>query len=245
VTSTAASYVFGVVPGDAEAPAPEESGLGADLRLVRHGDLAALVGSVPVDRSLGRAADLRAHDRVLAGVVAAGIPVLPMRFGAVMTDDEAVADELLAPHSDEFLAGLAAVSGHVQYTVRVTYEQDAVLREILAAHPEIEALRSGPGAQDPATMRRQVRLGELVVRVLEELRPTDAAAVLDDLHGAADVRVRTPGSPDDVLDAAFLVPAESADAFENRVEDAGRRRAERLRFRLVGPSPAYDFVGSA
>jgi hypothetical protein len=80
---------------------------------------------------------------------------------------------------------------------------------------------------------------------LEELRPTDAAAVLDDLHGAADVRVRTPGSPDDVLDAAFLVPAESADAFENRVEDAGRRRAERLRFRLVGPSPAYDFVGSA
>jgi hypothetical protein len=235
--------VFGIVPAGAALPASEESGLGSDLRLVPADGLAALVGSVPAERAIGRAADLLVHDRVLADLVAAGTPVLPMRFGAVMTDDAAVTDELLAPHIAEFAAALESVSGHVQYTVRVSYEQDAVLREVLAAHPEIEQLRStlDSAASD---MRRQVRLGELVVRALDELRPVDADAVLQDLHGIADVRVRAPGSPEDVLDAAFLVPAHRVAAFEDRVEDVGRRRGKRLRLRLVGPTPAYDFVGS-
>jgi hypothetical protein len=46
-----------------------------------------------------------------------------------------------------------------------------------------------------------------------------------------------------VLDAAFLVDADRGAAFEQQVEEVAARHADRLRFRLVGPSAAYDFVG--
>jgi hypothetical protein len=237
-------YVFGIVPEGAAVPKTDEGGPASRLRLVTAGQLAALVGSPPDDRPLGRAADLLAHDRVLADVVASGTPVLPMRFGAVMTDEAAVAQELLEANYDHFAEVLERVRDRVQYTVAVRYEQDTVLRQVLAEHPEIARLREVDGqAETRAAFDRRLRLGELVVKALEQLRPADASAVLDELDGEADVSLRQPASPDDVLDAAFLVETARATDFENRVEEVARRHAGRLRIRLVGPSPAYDFVG--
>jgi Gas vesicle synthesis protein GvpL/GvpF len=234
-------YVFGIVPADAPLPPSDQTGPATQLRLVTSGKLAAIVGTPPADRPLGRAADLVAHDRVLAAAVAAGTPVLPMRFGAVLSDESAVVEELLAANEERFRADLERVRGRVQYTVKVRYEQDAVLRDVIARSPEVAQLRaSGDGGFD-----RQLQLGELVVRALEELRPADAAAVLDALDGLGEVRTDETPSPEEVLNAAFLVSAESAAEFEHRVEAVGRRHADRLRIRLVGPSPAYNFVGGS
>src|SRR3954469_20779176 len=110
-TVQTACYVFGIVPADAPLPANDGAGLAAGLKLVEAGDLAAVVGSVPTDRPLGRAADLRAHDRGVADPVGAGAAVLPMRFGAVVVDEAGVVDELLVPHRAEFEEALATLKG--------------------------------------------------------------------------------------------------------------------------------------
>jgi Gas vesicle synthesis protein GvpL/GvpF len=236
-------YVFGVVPAGAPVPEPGDEGPASDLRLVEVGEVAALVGSTPADRGLGRAADLLAHDRVLAEVVATGTPVLPMRFGAVVTDEAAVQEELLRAHHDHFVEVLNTLRGRVQYTVSVRYEQDTVLRQVLDEHPEIARLRAADtGSETKEAFDRRLRMGELVVRALERLRPTDVAAVLQELGDDLDFRSRQPSSPDEVLEAAFLVEAAHAGDFEDRVEELARRNTGRLRVRLVGPSPAYDFV---
>jgi hypothetical protein len=244
-------YVFGIVPAGTALPTWTENdpaisrdSPAARLRLIEVGELAALVGTPP-HRSIGRAADLLAHDRVLAEVVANGTPVLPMRFGAVMTDEAAVARELLEEHQAEFATALNSVRGRVQYTVKVRYEQDAVLRQVLAEHPEIDRLRDLGSAESAHTFQRQLQLGELVVRALEQLRPADAAAVLGEFGDEFEVRLRETSSPEDVLDAAFLVDADQVTGFERRVEGLGERHAGWLRIRLLGPSPAYDFVGEA
>jgi hypothetical protein len=160
-----------------------------------------------------------------------------MRFGAVVADEQAVVTELLEPHRAEFTEALATLRGRVQYTVKVTYEEQPVLREVVAAHPEIRRLQ---GRTDEAA---RMRLGELVVRALEQRRPAEASAVLSELVGTVDVRVRESAAPDEVLDAAFLVDADHAAEFERLVEEVAGRHADRLQFRLVGPSAAYDFVG--
>jgi Gas vesicle synthesis protein GvpL/GvpF len=237
----ASCYVFGIVPADAPLPEPDDEGPAADLELISAGAIAALVGVLPPDRPLGRAADLRAHDRVLSELVAAGTPVLPMRFGAVLVDRSAVVAELLVPHQDRFRDGLEAIRGRVQYTLKVRYEQDAVLRDVLRDHPEIERLRGDP--DQPGSTAAKIRLGELVVRALERRRGADASRVLADLVGTADVRMHDPSAPEDVLDAAFLVDADHADEFADRVSGLAEQHAGRLRFRLLGPSAAYDFVG--
>jgi Gas vesicle synthesis protein GvpL/GvpF len=236
-------YVFGIVPAGAPVPPPDDEGPATGLRLVEVGEVAALVGSTPAQRGLGRAADLLAHDRVLAAVVAAGTPVLPMRFGAVVADESAVQAELLNAHHDHFVAVLRSLQGRVQYTVNVRYEQDTVLRQVLAENPEIARLRETDSeAETSAAFDRRLRLGELVVRALERLRPAAAAAVLDEVGDDFDFRARQSTAPDEVLDAAFLVEAARVAEFEDRVEELARRNAGRLRVRLVGPSPAYDFV---
>ncbi len=231
-------YVFAIVPAGTKLPPPDAEGPAAGLTLVEVDGLAAVVGRVPTDRPLGRAADLRAHDRVVADLVSGGAAVLPMRFGAVVSDETAVVEELLVPHRAEFEEALATVKGRVQYSVRAEYDEEAVLRQLLAARPDLRRLRE-TAAQDSA---RQLQLGELVVHALEELRPADASAILAELIGTIDVHVRQPSAPEEVLNAAFLVDVSHAAAFERRVEKAAEQRAGRVRFRLVGPSAAYDFV---
>jgi len=244
VASTLACYVFGIVDADAELPrsatdAGELDGadFGSATRLVRNGRVAAVVAAPPADRPLGRAADLLAHDRVLA-TLAATTAVLPMRFGTVLPDEDAVVEELLAARHDELVQQLDRIRDRLQFTVKARYEEDAVLREIMATHPEITRLRerSAAGFDD------QLRLGEAVVGALTQLREQEAPAIVSELGPHDGAVERAPGSPEELLNVALLIPATDVDRFVARVERLGEQHAGRIRIRLVGPSPAYDFV---
>lgn len=149
-------------------------------------------------------------------------------------------DDLLRAHGAEFAATLDQVRGCVQYTVRARYEQDTALREALTRNPEIAALRSRTADDDVAG---RLRLGELVVRALEQMRPTDAEALIAELEPQArSVRVHEPESAEGVLNAALLVERTNSAAFEDAVENCGRETAGRLRIKLIGPVAPYDFV---
>jgi len=232
------SYVFGVVPADARLPVVEETGPAEQLRLVPAGPVAAVVGTPPASRPLGQAADLLTHDQVIAALVAAGTPVLPMRFGSVLPDDAAVVDDVLTARGETLRADLDRVGTRVQFTITARYQQEVVLRDLLAKRPDIAQLR---GSDDPAL---RLRLGELVVAALEGMRPADAQALLDELPDVVDVLVRKTNAPDDVLNAAVLVERDAAPAFESRLEQIAERHHPRLRIRLAGPAAAYDFVGT-
>ena len=235
-TLDSACYVFGIVPAGALVPDCDGLGLASELRLVTEGELAALVGDLPSGRSLGRASDLRAHDEIVARLVAARTPVLPMRFGAVLRDEDAVADDLLSAHHDEFVAALERVRDRVQFSVRVSYREPVVLREILAEHPELTRLR---GADSFAA---RLRLGELVVAALANRRPHDVSTLLADIGEFDEIRMREAADPDTVLNAAFLVARDKAGKFERQLAELAHLHHERMAVSLFGPTAAYDFV---
>jgi hypothetical protein len=60
-------------------------------------------------------------------------------------------------------------------------------------------------------------------------------------HATAIVE-RVPATPEIAVDAAFLVGRPDRRAFERAAEELGRRWESRVRLRLVGPVPAYDFA---
>lgn len=110
-----ATYVYGIVPADVEAKA-EASGVGdppGEITVVRSGDIAALVSEIATDKPLGRPEDLDAHAYVL-DTTAAEMPVLPLRFGAVVRDEDAVVEELLDGNHDEFAAALQELEGKAE-----------------------------------------------------------------------------------------------------------------------------------
>jgi hypothetical protein len=238
-----AVYVYGLVGADARLP-QGLTGLGPSEKVstIVHGDGAAMVGDVPTDRPLGTRDDLIAHETVV-DTVAAATAVLPVRFPAVVEED-GVVEELLAPHHDRFVAALRDLVGRAQYTLKGRYEEAVVLGEVLEEHPEIRELRREiHGLPEDATYHQRLRLGELVVRAVEERRDAEAEQLVTALesHSVGTV-ARTPAQPDDVLDAAFLVDRDHVQEFESAVEQQGERLHRRVRLRLLGPLAPYDFV---
>lgn len=245
--TAAACYVYGIVPADGPA-APDVPGVGdppGRVVLVRHGDVAALVSEVGQGHPLGTPEDLLAHQRVLDAASETG-PVLPMRFGGVVTDSETVTGELLDPHHDEFADALDDVAGHVQYLVSGRYDEQAVLAEILAENPEAERLRKQIQGQDEdATRTERIQLGEIINNAIAAKRDAgnaDAERVLG--PSCAAIAVRAPAHEYTAIHLALLVPAERRDELVRAFDGLARDWAGRAELRLLGPMAPYDFVHS-
>src|SRR5213082_2936987 len=114
-------YVYGIVEAARDAPA--ETGIdGRTLRLIRGGRCAALVSDLKgTELRLGRS-EAMTHTRVLEAALAGGT-VLPMRFGVVMEDVDAVHSRLLGDHERDLTEQLDRLAGKVEVTVRGVYEE--------------------------------------------------------------------------------------------------------------------------
>jgi hypothetical protein len=111
--------------------AADTSGVGerpGSLRVVRSGALAALISEVDMSGQLGSPDDLRTHREIL-DATATEVPILPLRFGTVLASEDAVADELLAAHHDEFAAALEQLEGRAEFQVKCCYVDEAAASE--------------------------------------------------------------------------------------------------------------------
>jgi Gas vesicle synthesis protein GvpL/GvpF len=243
-----AVYVYGILPGDVELE-PGTTGVGdppGEVRLVRHRDLAALVSDVDLTKPLGRPQDLVAHEELLDSS-AAEVPVLPIRFGAVVTSDDAVADELLEAHHDEFAAALRQLEGHAEYIARGRYVEDTILREVLAENPRAAQLRDQiKGANPDATRNLRIELGQIINNAIAAKREKDTRAFGDAVadYVAASV-VREPTHDLDAVYTALLVETSAVDDLERAAQELARDWSGRIELQLTGPIAAYDFTGTA
>ncbi|MFJ2033361.1 GvpL/GvpF family gas vesicle protein [Streptosporangium sp. NPDC087985] len=239
------TYIYGVIPADVEL-SPDARGIGdppGRIKLVRHGKIAALISKVTLDRPLGRPDDLIAHQRLL-DATAAEVPVLPLRFGAVVTGPEAVLNELLEPYHDEFLATLNELEDRVQYVVKGRYVEQVVIGEVLAENPEAARLREEiRGRPEETTWDARIQLGEMVGEAVAAKRDADTEALVDALAPlSVMVVVREPTHEQDAVHAAFLIETDQQAEFSRAVEKFGKRWTGRVDLRLLGPMAPYDFV---
>lgn len=241
-----AVYVYGIVPGDVELNSGVH-GVGnppGEVRLVRSGDLAALVSEIDVTKPLGTPEDLQAHEEILDAVVSES-PVLPFRFGAALSGKDAVVEDLLEPNHDEFATALRQLEGRAEYIVRGRYVEEAILDEILSGNSKAARLRERIHGADPdATRDLRIQLGEFISNAVEAKRQTDTRVVLDAMkdHSAASI-ARTPTHELDAAYAAFLIDEEEADELERVVADLSDRWQGRVELTVRGPMAPYDFVG--
>ena len=241
MTEAALVYVYGVVDG--ERPLPAVEGIGAQqVRLVSEGGVGAIVGNVGREvPALGREA-LTAHSRVLEALVESRT-VLPMRFGVVMEDDEAVRDGLLMTHHDELLAQLERLDGRVELTLRATYEEGPLLREILAEEPQIRAMQESARRTSGGTYIDRIKLGELIAAAVEARRRHDTEHIMSRLTPLAeDFQLSEPRHERMVLSASFLIPRVGIPGFDAAVDEVGRQQQNRMRLRYTGPLPPHSFV---
>jgi hypothetical protein len=200
---------------------------------------------VDVTKPLGTPEDLQAHQEIL-DATANDAPVLPSRFGAVLTNEEAVANELLDPNHDEFAEALRKVEGHAEYIVRGRYAEQAILEEIVSGNSTAARLRDRIRGADPdATRELRIQLGEIVNTTVAKKRQVDTRLLVSAMkdHCAAS-GVREATSELDAVYVAFLIETDQAGELERVVQDLGERWQGRVELNVRGPLAPYDFVGS-
>lgn len=242
-----AIYVYGILPGDVELSS-EMTGVGdppGQVRVVRSDGLAALVSEVEVTAQLGSPDDLTAHKEIL-DASATAVPVLPLRFGAVMDSEDAVAEELLEDNRDEFTAALGELDGRAQYVVKGRYVEEAILDEVLSENRQAARLRNKLRDADPdATRDTRIKLGEIVNEAVTAKRQKDTRVLGDAMegHSVASI-VREPTHELDAVHVAFLVDTDKEDDVTQVIEGLAQDWEGRVDVRLLGPMAAYDFVGA-
>lgn len=248
-TQPSASYVYGVVPSDTDVTG-QASGLGdppAAISLVASGDVAAIVSDIDLGRPLGTPEDLIAHQRLLDDVAAAAVPVLPLRFGAVVSSRDAVAREMLAEHHDEFAARLADLEGMAEFIVRGRYDERALLTSVIEGIAEAAGLASQiRGTSEDETRPQRIRLGELLNAAIEQRRQSDTdhlARSLERLCTA--MTVLDPTHEQDAVHIAVLTRLDRQGDLERAVHQVATDWQDQVTFRLLGPLAPYDFVGAS
>ncbi|KWX62485.1 GvpL/GvpF family gas vesicle protein [Mycobacterium sp. NAZ190054] len=238
-------YVYGIVPADVEV---QESAKGvgdppAEVEVIREGDIAALVSTVALDQPLGRPQDLQAHAQLLDGT--AGVaPVLPLRFGAVLTDAESVAGELLRDHHDEFAQALEALEGRAEYIVKGRYDETVFLSRLLSDNAEAAQLRDDIQSKpEDASRDSQIALGELVANAVEQQRQQHTKAVAEALGDLSEhLNPRDPAHEWDAVHLALLIEVARQAELEEVVDRLNKEWGDLVTLRLLGPLAPYDFV---
>ncbi len=120
-------------------------------RLVCWEDLAVVVGDVPAEP------DPAGHLAVLSTLVTDG-PVLPVRFGTVAEDEEAIRTQVLAPSADAYRAELARLDGLTEVHVCLRFgtggqawraaRPDQLLADVVRRARDSTALPAGEHADE-------------------------------------------------------------------------------------------------
>jgi hypothetical protein len=236
------TYVYGIVRAAPGVRLPDgPAGIGdppAPLRTLVEGDLAAVVCDAP-GQVRPKRRDLLAHQAVLTAVGTAG-PVLPMRFGSLAEDDDAVR-AVLRDRAAHWSERLSALEGRAEYNVKAVHDTDAVVRQVLDEEPDIRAMHQAARAPGTDSHESRLQLGTAVAHAVQEREARDAVLVRETLEGAAEAVRPGPESGGWLANISFLVDEDKADAFLAAADGLARGNPH-LRVTVHGPLAPYSFV---
>ncbi|MFD2415126.1 GvpL/GvpF family gas vesicle protein [Amycolatopsis pigmentata] len=203
---------------------------GTSFRLVVWHDLAAIVSELP------RGAGVTGENALvqlglLSGLVLDG-PVVPLRFGAVAEDEDAVRAEVLAPTAGLLRAHLDRLDGMAEVHVYLKFDHDAALRAIF----EEGETRPYAGLD----LAARVRQGEQIGRRLVGWRRRRSDALLEPVSALAHAQAELDQDDHLTERRAFLVPLTRLETFRATTAELGGHEAVAVEY--VGPLPAYNFL---
>jgi hypothetical protein len=208
------------------------------LRAVTAGPLCAVVSDAPEDLRPKRR-DIIAHQEVQKRLMADGT-VLPMRFGLIAENDEAV---LLAleQNAADYTDRLQVLEGCTEYHLKASQDEDALLRQILresdVARELNDEIRSGTADPDAS-----LQLGELVAQEVMARQEALAAGVVEALRPFARTLETSQPTGSDFINVSFLVTEDQEETFLTSELSVAHQMGDDFDFRLNGPLPPYSFV---
>lgn len=226
-----ALHLYGVVRAGAALPRRPGS---PELSAVPYQDLAVVVGPI-ADDAEPTDADAVHHLDVLTGLVQLG-PVLPLRFGTVAPDEQSAREEVLAPAADELRVQLDAVDGLAELRLELTFDEQSVLRAVVAEDPSLREQVEETGAE----LSSNIEFGERVVRRVQQWRTSATDEILRPVLQNVTSSVRLTETAPTVERVALLCELDHVEAVDAAVAELGDT-APAVSIEYVGPLPVFSF----
>jgi hypothetical protein len=172
------------------------------------------------------------------------VPVVPLTFGTVLPDDDAVRVELLERLGDHLHAELRRLAGVVQFAVTVRLEREVVLGDIVRGDPRLAQLNERVKRLPPGSgQAERLRLGEAVAAAYERAAGSIGDSVVGELaRSAVDRAQEQPVDQDGTTAVALLVDRGQVKPFLSQAGQVAEGLAGRAVLRVVGPLPPYSFL---
>lgn len=236
------TYLYGIVRRDHPCKFGERKGVGsppAALRTIEADDLFAIVSDAPENLRAKRR-DLLAHEEVLEELCTQGA-TLPMRFGIVADDDEAVGREV-ARSAENYNRLLTELDGRIEVNVKAKHHEDAVLQQVLLDDNGLRAHNDRIRDSGGGSYEERIQFGELVSRAVEAREARDAEAIAQRLRSGAVQERSGPAVDGCFLNISFLLEGSDAHQFQSTVDELRKSLDWLLEIRARGPLPPYSFT---
>ena len=240
-------YLYGIFP----LPGPielTESGLelGLDkepLQVATVGEFAFLYSEARQGRYLASRRNLVTHTKALERAMESGHrTLLPLQFGLVVSDWDAVKTDLLEPQGLTLQHLLSKLDGKREVSLKIYWDGNAELNRLLAENPDLQSQRDALSGR-VLSMDETIGIGQEIERRMALRREAIAgrfAEVLEPL--ALEIRENDPLSEAMIGNTAYLIPWESEPEFAAAVEALDAEFESRLTIRYNNFTPPYNFI---
>ena len=240
-----AKIIYGISIAGTPTPSFAAKGLeGGPVYSVDANGLRAFVSDTMSSRVRPERRNIKAHQSVLNEAMSE-VTVLPMRFGVIAKNGDAVRG-LLAANQNAISEQLERVEGRVEMGLRVSWDVANIYEYFVANHPMLRDERDEvwTHGKSRANRDRKIDLG----RLYESLRSEERRASTDKvqevlLDGYCEEIVENPPKRDnDVMNLACLVDKQAVEQFEKGVFEASKRFENVYLFDYTGPWAPHNFV---
>lgn len=215
---------------------------GGTVYSIANGRVSAVVSEVPQKLRPERR-QLAAHQEVLKRLMLEAGAVLPVSFGVVADDPEAIR-RILSRNQKPFLEQLHRVTGRVELGLRVTWDVPNIFEYFVHTHPELRVTRDRffGGHREP-TQDDKIELGRLFDRLLVEDREAHTERVVEILTpNCVEIKQNKPRTEREAVNLACIVERDGQERFEGAVFEAAKLFDNSYAFDYNGPWAPHNFV---
>lgn len=236
-------YLYGIFP----APGPpglEVSGLDKQPISTHTIDGFVFLYSVAQqERYLASRKNLLGHERVLEAAMQAGYrTLLPLQFGLIITTWDRVVEELIIPRGDALKRLFTKLDGHREVSVKVLWEPDAELNQLMAGNAELRSQRDQLEGKQ-LSMDQVVTIGQAIEAAMGNRQDEVIKAFRQQLNSfAIDVIENDPLTDAMIYNTAYLIPWEGESEFSQAIEALDEQFEDRLRIRYNNFTAPYNFA---
>ena len=237
-------YLYGIFPAPGPQNLDEVQGLDQQPISIHTIDgFVFLYSTAQQERYLASRKNLLGHERVLEAAMQTGHrTLLPLQFGLIIETWDRVIDELITPRGDALKRLFAKLDGRREVSVKVLWEPDAELNQLMAENAELRAERDRLEGKQ-LSMDQVVDIGQAIETAMTDRKDEVIEAFRQHLNGlAVEVLENDPLTDAMIYNAAYLIPWEDESKFSQAIEALDGQFEDRLRIRYNNFTAPYNFA---